>query len=338
MRAHNLVGMGKPRRIHLVSQCLIRQFAKDDRVTVRQHGELEQGQQRRVASVGWRPGWWGSDGNLTRDVEELLRHTEDRAAPVLREIDAKWPLDRDARAELAQFVAIHVVRGSAWRDAYEMASLNAMSEELKRQRFGDQVERMAFAEFVSDPLRTSAMLRDIPRVASILMSMCWSLVRFDEALLGCGDQPVVWYPLLPPRQRAAISAMPRRGFMDTIEVRFPVGPSQLLLLTWAPRPDFASPVPGGFRHAADVNRSTRTQTDRDWFFRVGTRPPLLAGANLSWDCEPLSYELLAGYSFDVARTSSRRAQADELIKELVTTGATNEMRFVVVSDPSASPE
>lgn len=92
-----------------------------------------------MASVGWRPGWWGSDGDLAREVEELLRKTEDRAAPILRSVKTRWPLAREDRAQLAQFLAIHVVRGPAWRDAYDMASMNAMSEELSRRRWGDRV-------------------------------------------------------------------------------------------------------------------------------------------------------------------------------------------------------
>ena len=198
--------MAKPRRIHLVSQCHIRGFATDDRVALRNtDGSHESA--RRVASVGWRPGWWGPDGALSQNVEELLRETEDRAAPILREVESRWPFVLDDRAQIAQFVAIHVVRGPAWRDAYGVASMQAMSTELRSRRWDDNVERLAFADFVGDPLRAQAMLKDVPRIASILMSMCWSLIRFDDPLVGSCDQPVVWYPLLLPRQTTPIRAV-----------------------------------------------------------------------------------------------------------------------------------
>jgi hypothetical protein len=297
---------------------------------------LDDGPGRRVASVGWRPGWWGSDADLARGVEELLRKTEDRAAPILREIGTRWPLGRDDRAELAQFVAIHVVRGPAWRDAYDMASLNAMSEELRRRRWGDRVERMAFAEFVGDPLRAAAMLKDVPRIGSILMSMCWTLVQFDDLLIGSCDQPVVWYPLLRPQHHVPIRGIPQGGFMDTVEVRFPIDPWRVLLFSWAPQPDIEGPVVGEFRHAADVNRSTNAQTDRDWFYRPGTIPPFLAAPRVDRACEPLSYDLVPGYSHDVAVTSPRRAEADKLMADLIDSGVTDEMRFVVVTAPSAA--
>jgi len=111
----------------------------------------------------------------------------------------------------------------------------AMRDELRRRRWGDRVERLAVSEFMADQPRAEAMLKDIPRVASIFMSMCWSLVTFDQPFIGSGDQPVVWFPLLQPRQRLPIEAIPRSGFMDTAEVRFPVDPWHVLLLTWAPQ-------------------------------------------------------------------------------------------------------
>jgi hypothetical protein len=322
--------VGKPRRIHLVSQCHIRQFAVADFVVLRGSDGAQDAPDRRVASVGWRPGWWGSDADLARGVEELLGTTEDRATPILREINIRWPLGRDDRAQLAEFVAIHVVRGPAWRSAYDMASMNSMGQQLRRDHWGEHVERMAFAEFVGDPLRAAAMLKDVPRIASILMSMCWTLVQFDEPLIGSCDQPVVWYPLLRPQRQVPIRAIPRSGFMDTVEVRFPIDPWRLLLLSWAPQPDMDDPVVGEFRHAADVNRSTDAQADRDWFYRPGSVPPFLAAPRLDWACEPLSYDLVPGYTLDVATTSRRRADAGRLLAGLIESGATNEMRFVVV--------
>lgn len=323
--------MGKPRKIHLASQCYIRQFAVADFVTLRNRPSIERGPNRRVSSVGWRPGWWGSDAALAVEVERLLRVTEDKAAPVLREIDERWPLGEHDRAQLAQFVAIHVVRGPAWRHAYEMASMNAIGEELRRKRYGGQVERMAVTEFFSDPLRAQAMLKDIPRIASILMSMCWAIVGFREPLLGGCDQPVVWYPLLAPQDGAPIAALPRSGFMDTIEVRFPINPARLLLLSWAQRPDLKDIIDGEFCHAADVNRSTYAQTDRDWFHQPDTLPPFLSPPRLDLSCEPLSYDLIDGYSFRSARMSPRRAGAVGQIGELIASGTTSELRFIRVT-------
>ena len=113
-------------------------------------------------------------------------------------------------------------------------------------------------------------------------------------------------------------------------MRFPIDPSRVLLLSWAPQPDLDSPVSGALRHAADVNRSTAAQADRDWFYRPGTRPPFLGPPVLEASCAPISYDLVPGYSLEAAMGSQRRAGADGLLRELIADGETNALRFVVV--------
>jgi hypothetical protein len=119
--------------------------------------------------------------------------------------------------------------------------------------------------------------------------------------------------------------------MDTAEVRFPLDPWHALMLSWSPQPDLVDPVTGEFRHAADINRSTHGQADRDWFYRPGSRPPLLTPPLLDRSCEPVSYDVVPGYSLEVARSSRRRSEADAIMKELISSQATDLMRFVVVT-------
>jgi hypothetical protein len=106
-------------------------------------------------------------------------------------------------------------------------------------------------------------------------------------------------------------------------------------LSWAPQPDIEDPVVGEFRHAADVDRSTDAQTDRDWLCRAGTIPPFLSAPRIDRACESISYVLVSGYALDVAVRSRRRADADKLLAGLIESGATDEMRFVVVTAPPA---
>jgi hypothetical protein len=119
--------------------------------------------------------------------------------------------------------------------------------------------------------------------------------------------------------------------METAEVRFPINPTHVLLLTWSLQPDLVDTLRGQFRHATDINRSTRAQADRHWFHRPGPRPPLLTPPTLDLSCEPISYDLVPGYSFEVAATSRRRAEADELMRQLIAANTTDLMRFVVVT-------
>ena len=323
--------MGKPRRIHLASQCYVLGWADNGRVFVQQDDLSAAPETRAVASVGWRNAWWGADADLSRAAECTLQRSENDSAPILRELEARWPLRRDDRATLAQFMAIHTVRTPAWLETYNAISMEAISEELKRRRWGAEVENAAVREFMGDQLRVEILLKQVPRVASMLMSMQWSLVEFEKPIIASCDQPVIFVPRLPSWQKLPIQAMPRTGFMEIAEVRFPIDPRRVLLLTWSPQPDLAAPIRGEFRHATDVNRSTRAQADRQWFHRPGPRPPLLTPPMLDLSCEPISYELVPGYSFDVAASSRRRAEAHTIMKELIEANTTDTMWFVVVT-------
>jgi hypothetical protein len=323
--------VGKPRRIHLTARCYIRRWADNGRVFVQDDDPNLAPKAREVASVGWRHAWWGADAGLSRLAESTLQHSENETAPILREIAARWPLPRDGRAVLAQFIAIHSVRTPAWLETYNAISMAAIGQELTRRRWGADIEKAAVRGFMSDEFRVETLLRQVPRVASMLMSMQWSLVEFEEPIIASCDQPVVFVPLIPFWQRVPIQAMPRKGFMETAEVRFPIDPWRVLLLSWMPEPDVAAPVRGEFRHATDVNRSTRAQADRHWFHRPGPRPPLLTPPMLDLSCEPISYGLIPGYSFDVAANSRRRAEADMIMKQLIETNTSDALRFVVVT-------
>jgi Protein of unknown function (DUF4238) len=326
-----------PHRIHLTSRCYVRGWAHDGHVFVQAKDLSEPPEPRNVASVGWRPKWWGQDGNLRVAAETITRKAEDDSASILREFAGRWPLGRDDRAKLSQFIALHTVRTPAWRSAYEAVSIEAICDTLGRERHDVDTERAAIRAFLSDQLQVDALLKQVPRLASLLMSMHWTLVKFDEPLIASGDQPVVCVPRIPSGQRLPITAMPRTGFMETVEIRFPVDPQRLLLMTWSPQPDLPEPVPGQFRHAADVNRSTREQADAHWFYKPERRPPLLAPPTLDMGCEPISYELVPGYSFTVARDSRRRSEADAIMKQLIADNVSNTLRFVVVSERAHSP-
>jgi hypothetical protein len=105
-------------------------------------------EERNVASVGWRHGWWGSSGELARGAEAKMTRSENESAPILREVASRWPLCRDDRAAIAQFIAVHTVRTPAWRDAYNNVSMEAIGNELKRRRWDPEVEKAAVTGFM----------------------------------------------------------------------------------------------------------------------------------------------------------------------------------------------
>jgi hypothetical protein len=121
---------------------------------------------------------------------------------------------------------------------------------LARERWEPAIERGAIELLLGARMRVEALLKQIARMASLLACMHWSLIAFDEPLLASGDQPVVVVPFLGNRQYAPIEALPRAGFLDTIEVRIPIDPQHLLLLSWLDEPEGGDVRRGSCPHAA----------------------------------------------------------------------------------------
>jgi hypothetical protein len=321
--------MARPRKIHIASQCYARNFATGEQVMVHDK-RTGQTALRNVEKVARRYRWWGPDGTLSTAAEETLGPCESAAALVLGRLVECWPLDRADRATLAQFLAIHTVRGPAWREDFVRISMAAIRDELGRQRWEPELERDAVQEFMGDRMRVEALLKQIPRMASLFASMHWSLVVFDSEWIATCDQPVVCVPLLRAQQIGTIEAIPRAGFLNTAEVRIPLDPAHVLLLTWLDEPD-GQRIAGQLRHAADVNRSTYEQADRQWFHRPATYAPRIAPP--VWDpaCYPISYELLPPYSADMAFRARRRGEASRVVQELIDSQAADVLRWVTVS-------
>jgi hypothetical protein len=170
--------------------------------------------------------------------------------------------------------------------------------------------------------------------------MHWSLVEFDAPLVGNGDQPIVVFPMLRACETARIEALPRTGFMDSVEVRIALDPHHILLLTWLDAVEDGTVVHGTFAQAADINRATFAQADRHWFYRPGTHPPRLSPPMLERACQEISYDLLPGYSLDAAFHAQRRAEASELMRSFAEDQVTHAMRWVTfraVSPVALSP-
>ncbi|MBA3371064.1 MAG: DUF4238 domain-containing protein, partial [Thermoleophilaceae bacterium] len=60
------------------------------------------------------------DGTPIDDVEHSLGLIEDRAAPILREIEQRWPLSFEDKHILGEFFALQVLRSPRSRQTYEM--------------------------------------------------------------------------------------------------------------------------------------------------------------------------------------------------------------------------
>jgi Protein of unknown function (DUF4238) len=322
--------MSTPRRHHTVTAGYIGRFARRGRVVVhRTNGStLEIG----PSAVGFQTDYWGSDA---REVEQAFSMTESAALRILRRLDDRWPLSKEDRGVLAEFVAIHVIRTPAFGAFARFTSGQALDEAVREQAARHEVaedELAAAAQAMrSQRFHVATLLGQVGRVGSAFGSMQWNLVRFDQNSLITSDQPVV---ALPQRGTfvSPASSVPASGLLNAMEVIFPLDPRQLLLMTWAEQPDAAQPLSGTYRQACSVNCAVRAQALTEWVSRPETTPPFLAPPILEPSVYAISTELLPGYSGKVAAGSKRRAAANQLAMRMIEENAPRDrMRWVTVA-------
>ena len=262
------------------------------------------------------------DGTKTDDMESSLADAESKAAPLLREVDARWPLSVDDKFTLAAFFAIQLTRGPQWIEWYERATYRFLDDEHRAGRLEaaaaeggmstDDVHQTLAQDFLGDTERLSRMLIQGQKATSALGSMHWTLLEFQAPIVATSDQPIVMWPL-EARSRPPGPNELDGGLMMTLEFRIPLSSTLALLLTWADlRDNEPHRVRGRRQHAANLNAFTVAQADRQWFHLPGTSPPTASGQLL-----PVSPELVAGYDRRVPETSLRRSKAGEVVNSLI---------------------
>jgi hypothetical protein len=138
------------------------------------------------------------------------------------------------------------------------------------------------------------------RVGSILGCMHWSLVEFATPVIATSDHPVDVWPMDATVRAPAGSS--NEGALNAFEVRVPLTPTSVLLMTWLDENDATNPrLRGATGQAENVNTFTVANADRQWFHLPETNPPVGSGP-----LEPLSPELISGYNVRTARGSERR--------------------------------
>jgi hypothetical protein len=258
-----------------------------------------------VGGVGWQLDYWGPDQQLAEEVERSLSVCEDAALRLLRTLDRRWPLASTDRAQLAQFIAIHIVRTGSFRVFLRRVTDEAIEDSRQRERPAPEAFHAAAQIFRGDCMHASALLGQISRIAGLLCSMHWSLVRFDRDLLIASDEPVVVLPMQPTAITPA-AAMPNSGLANTFEIRFPLDPRMLLLMCWADHQELDAPLQGTFAQGCNANCSQRAQALREWFYRPGTTPPFLVPPLMQPSVHPMSTELRSDYNLAAAMRSARR--------------------------------
>jgi len=299
---------------------------------------------RRVTKVGTRRRFYRRerpDGTQIDDIEKSLGDGEAAATPVLRSFADGWPLNTEEKVKLAELFAYQLLRGPRWKAehaAFVSDVLAGWRREGKVKARGEQQEVTdaeideAVSVFGTDTSRYISMLRLAPTLATVLGSMHWTLVDLRTPLIATSDHPVVLWPL-SERSRRPQPTPVGIGVLACFEIRLPLSPRHLVLMTWLDAPDAeVARVSGARHHASNANAFTRAQGDQQWFHLPGTSPPIGSGRLL-----PLALELLDSYTFEAARTSRRRERTSSEVRAKTGRSLADREITIVRMDRTARP-
>jgi hypothetical protein len=274
--------VGRSHRHHVVAKGYLRGFADDDGMLVRA------GTDRLVPTshAAVKPGAYLvtlRDGTRTDSVEQALNRIETMAIPLLRRLEAAWPLDRPERAVLLEYLAAQMVRTpDAMRRHARLVDAAAGGAPPGR-----------------DALRMRAMIEIKNRLMTLISAMQWTLVGFRTPVLTTSDHPVAPVPI-DLRQTTSDFGVD----VDNIgELWFPVAPTLLLVCCWRDLPDAPRLRSGRRRIAESVNAAMRDQAEAGWYWRPGTDPPVSERISVVGEL------LYAGYGPAAIRRSTHRRLA-----------------------------
>lgn len=306
-----------PKKIHVVTRAYLQSWTHEGLL---RPVSLRYGPQKlkTTAAVAWEREWWGSgDPALNEACEDACSQLENLLPDALAAIEADWPLRTPTRSVLAELMSLHVLRTRAFQRWFYPVRDASLAE--YRDRFADEHTFECWKlHMQSDQQRAERLLSAMNKLSTVLGSMHWSLLRFDEPLLITSDQPVCAVPLPAADPVQPFSAMPRAGWLDTYEVRFPLTPRLALLATWYMEAE-TTPVQGILDQAANLNTSVAGQASQQWFqtpecepafpeSRPGEHPGFLL---------PLATGLLEDYSMGAAIRSPLRDRTATIVRDLI---------------------
>jgi hypothetical protein len=303
---------------HVIPQCYLNRFAVRKKINVRYVADGASGttELKPTREVGVRDRFYSRtrrDGSRIDDIEWSLSRIETVAPNVLRNLPARWPLSWQDKATLAEFFGIQLVRGPRWMGYHraftqqyvnDQAVKNVLSGEHAPHTY--RAELNLFADVMNSATpRLIRMLSLGSKVASSFGSMHWTLIEFRTPVVALSDDPIVIWPM-GHRTRTPEPTPFDQGVTPALEVRAPISPRHVILMTWADTVDTQTArVQGNRDHASNLNAFTIAQAEREWYYAPGTpRPPVASGSARLF---PLSPALVPDYNATVAANSRRRA-------------------------------
>jgi hypothetical protein len=310
---------------HVASTCYLRPWAGEDGNLRRVLTGRLKSEPKRPTKVGFRRRLFGNAA-VSKAAERQMTIYESEGINALRRINADWPLDLPTKAKIGALVAVHMVRNPAVLETTSQLLSKQIIEKLpqyEREFSPDKVSELIGA-LTSNEFRVSHMLETIPKTASLVASMHWTLLDFGEPLLATGDQPVTAVPLLDDDGRAEVVPMPSTGYVATTELRLALGPSRALLFTWMNDEDSERPLPCDDVIAVELNRAVVAQADREWFHHPDRRPTRITANDFNLEsCRAISHDLIPGYSVEAAAASPRRDHTRELLEGMIENNVIN---------------
>jgi hypothetical protein len=252
------------------------------------------------------------DGSTIDDIETSLSFIEEAVRPVFDAVLGGAPLTVERKGTLAQFFGIQIVRGPAFfeqrTELVDRMLGDLTAAQIKPRalaRTGGDVEairQQVRGAYLAKTHQFITMINTSFKIASVIGSMRWQLLRFPRPLLAYSDHPVVLWPFDVP----ASTPFTRQHLapMSAIEIRVPLAPELALLMTWADHPDPLHPTPAHERFAGELNAFTIGQADRQWMHTPGPEPPIATGT-----LTPLHPAFESGYDPAAAAQSQRRVAA-----------------------------
>lgn len=286
------------------------------RVLLEAPGETEL---KRPSRVGFRRRFF-SDPKVARAAERRFSVYESEGISGLEQLGRSWPPTDQERLDIAKLVAVHMVRNPAFVEATMSASSTAISDNLDeyREQLTESQTQELIAHLTGEVFRIDHMFDLVPKHASLIASMHWTLLEFPEPLLATSDQPVTVVPLLPDGTTARVVAMPQTGYLMTEEVRFALDPHRALVFTWVNDIEAKRPALADDNFAAELNRAVIAQADREWFHHPDRRATRLKRDDFSVEvCSSLGCQLIPEYSSGYAVESPRRHHTTKLINRMI---------------------
>jgi hypothetical protein len=317
---------------HIIPAVYQRNFADGQQVAVH-FVDRDTCEIRNVKTAGTRRAYYRRtrpDGSEIDDIEASLSVLEGGMRPVFDEIRAGESLTLERKSVLAQFFGMQMARGPAFfSDRTELMSdiVNQLSvtdiQPKALEAAGDDVfvvRQQVLETQLSTTTQFVTMLSVGVKLAAVLGSMRWHLLRFDGPVLAYSDHPVVVWPaderLVEPFDR------PRLGPLSAVEVRVPLAPDLAVLMTWSDIPDTPTPLTAAARFAGELNAFVVAQADLQWMHHPGAEPPVPPGF-----FGPMSRSFEVGYSALSLAKSQRRAFAAGFIERTRGSGPIGEFEI-----------